>query len=146
MRYWRKAVLWDDVELTTRVYGNSLRMLAKCLNFQQLVTPGPVAKQIGESINGEAESPENVQRDRSCIDAACSPLRGSESLMPIKELTGERFFGGWNEEDTTEILTNWSTSTSTVEWLMSGVPTWQNYGLVVCVRRESSSGTVELVR
>ena len=94
MRYWRKVVLWDDVQLTTRVSGKSLRMSVKCLNFQQLVTPGPVAEQRGESINGEAASPENVQRDQSCIDAACSPLRGSESLLPIKELRGERFFGG----------------------------------------------------
>ena len=70
MRYRRKAVLRDDGELTTKVSGNSLRKSAKSLNSQQLVTPGLVAEQRGESINREAESRQNVQSDQSCIDEA----------------------------------------------------------------------------
>ena len=40
IRYRRKTVMRDDGELTTKVSGNSLRKSAKCLNSQQLVTPG----------------------------------------------------------------------------------------------------------
>ena len=61
--------------MNTNVSGNSLRKSAICLNSQQLATPGPLAEQKGESINREAESRQNVQSDRSCIDEARQHLQ-----------------------------------------------------------------------